>query len=256
MPTPIITPDLNWLRSTPVAHRGLHDAAKGIPENTCLAFEHAIAQGYGVELDVQWLGDDTPVVFHDDSLDRMTKCYGPLADYTWSQLKDVTIGGSKETLPLLSQVLDLINGRAPILIELKLNHVRRVKAKVDQVVSLLKDYAGPVAIQSFNPLVGQYLKRTHPHIIRGSLRTQYLPYQAGCGYAPHIAWSIVAMHALKIEAAHYLAWDAKFLYPLLARNVREFRDQPLLSWTVTSPEDTKRLKDMGVDNIIFEAFAP
>ncbi|HIT62490.1 MAG TPA: glycerophosphodiester phosphodiesterase, partial [Candidatus Caccovivens faecavium] len=137
----------SWLVETPIAHRGLHD--KVSPENSLSAFEKAVENGYAIELDVQLLADDTVVVFHDESLSRMTGNDGYIKFLNKEDLKVLKLGNSKEHIPTFEEVLKLVNGRTPLLIEIK-NQFKVGKLE-QKVIALLKDYKGEYAVQSFNP---------------------------------------------------------------------------------------------------------
>ena len=110
---------LAWLTRLPLAHRGLHDAAAGVIENTASAFSAAIAHNYAIECDVQLAADGSAVVFHDETLDRLTDASGLLADRTAAELKRIRIKDSRDRLPTLAEVLAQVNGRVGLVIELK-----------------------------------------------------------------------------------------------------------------------------------------
>ena len=141
----------SWLVCQPIAHRGLHD--KEIPENSLPAFENAINNGYAIELDVQMIADGTLVVFHDESLSRVTNNDGYLKFLNKSDLEILTLKGSKEKIPTFEETLKFINGRTPILIEIK--NKSKVGDLEKKVIELLKDYKGEYAVESFNPYVLQ-----------------------------------------------------------------------------------------------------
>jgi glycerophosphoryl diester phosphodiesterase len=105
--------------SAPIAHRALHDAEQGVPENSRGAVQRAVRAGYGIEIDVHLSADGRAVVFHDDTLDRLTHTTGPVAKRTARELSDLVLKGSDERIPMLSDVLELVDGQVPILIEIK-----------------------------------------------------------------------------------------------------------------------------------------
>ena len=143
--------------AVPIAHRGLHDRAAGVVENSRAAFAAAIAAGYGIEMDIQRSADGEAVVFHDDEMPRLTGLPGLVHDYTVAQLSATPLLDGGETVPTLAEVLALVAGRAPLLIEIKDQDgalgpgVGPLEARVAE---LLGGYAGPVALMSFNPLLG------------------------------------------------------------------------------------------------------
>ena len=137
----------SWLVETPIAHRGYW--GKNAPENSLSAFSKAIEKGYAIELDVQLLADNTVVVFHDESLARMTGNDGYLKYLNKEDLKALTLKGSKEKIPTLKEVLALVDGKVPLLIEIKNKH--KVGNLEQAVLEELKSYNGEFAVQSFNP---------------------------------------------------------------------------------------------------------
>lgn len=149
------------------AHRGLH--GDSTPENSLAAFESACRAGYGIELDVQLSSDGEVMVFHDYTLIRMTGKEGKLCDFTAEELQKISLGGTDQTIPRFSEVLALVNGRVPILVELKgedLNAELCPKA-----AALLKDYRGDYCIESFNPLLLRAMRKELPAAYYGQLYT-------------------------------------------------------------------------------------
>ncbi|SFH08388.1 Glycerophosphoryl diester phosphodiesterase [Palleronia marisminoris] len=133
----------------PFAHRGLHDRAVGVIENSSAAFDAAVEAGYGIELDVQMSRDGVPVVFHDDMLDRLTSRRGPVADLTAQELETVALDGSTDTILPLPYVLERIGGRVPVLVEIKDQGARDgFPAAVGHAIAAA---TGPIAVMSFNP---------------------------------------------------------------------------------------------------------
>ena len=235
----------SWLVEQPIAHRGFH--GKNVPENSLLAFSKAIEKGYAIELDVQLLSDNSVVVFHDESLARMTGNDGYLRFLSKKDLKSLTLKGSKETIPTLEEVLQLVDGKVPLLIEIKNKH--KVGALEQAVIDLLKNYQGEYAVQSFNPYSLAYFKQHAPNILRGQLS----------GYFKHekISWFkkflLKHMHFnKKISCPNFISYEAA---TLPNRFVRKFKDLPLLAWSVKSKEEYLKIVKY-CDNIIFEKFEP
>lgn len=148
-----------------IAHRGIYDN-KLVPENSILAFEKAINKKEMIELDVHLTKDNYVVVFHDDTLDRMTNKKGNIKDYTLEELNSIKlVGGS--TIPTLSEVLKLTQGKVPLLIELKIDQKNYKLEK--EVIKLLDNYKGEFAIQSFRPSTIIYFRIFRNNYIRGLL---------------------------------------------------------------------------------------
>jgi glycerophosphoryl diester phosphodiesterase len=136
-----------WLRSRPVAHRGLHDAAR--PENSLAAFEASAQAGHPIELDVHLTADGHAVVFHDDDLPRMTGRPGRVADATLAELRALPLLDTDERIPSLDDVLALVHGRVPVLVELK---ARAPYGPLEQAVrDRLRRRPGAYAVQSLDP---------------------------------------------------------------------------------------------------------
>lgn len=160
---------LEALFAKPFAHRGLHGA--GIIENSRAAFRAAIQAGHGIELDVQATGDGEAIVFHDYDLGRLTDSEGTLAEMSAAELVEIPLKGEREGLPTLTEILTLIDGRAPLLIEVK-SPGRRVGTLSGAVARALGSYIGPVAVMSFNPGVPRWFARHRPDVLRGLVVTE------------------------------------------------------------------------------------
>ena len=235
----------SWLVETPIAHRGLHD--KVSPENSLSAFSKAIEKGYAIELDVQLLSDDTVVVFHDESLSRMTGNDGYIKFLNKEDLKVLKLAGSKEHIPTFEEVLKLVDGRTPLLIEIK-NQFKVGKLE-QKVIDMLKNYKGEFAIQSFNPFSLQYFKNHAPNFLRGQL--------SGYFKGEKLAW--IKKFLLKRMTFNKSTSEPNFISygasTLPNRFVRKFKKLPLLAWTVRSKEEYLKVIKY-CDNIIFENFIP
>lgn len=234
-----------WLVETPIAHRGYHD--KNIPENSLGAFAKAIEKGYAIELDVQLLSDNTVVVFHDDSLARMTGNDGYTKFLSKQDLKALRLKDSKETIPTLEEVLKFVDGKVPLLIEIKNKH--KVGQLEQSVIDILKGYAGEFAVHSFNPFSLGYFRTHAPQILRGQL--------SGYFKKDKITW--INKHLLKrlrfnkkVSQPDFISYEAAYLPN---RFVKKHRNLPLLAWTVRSKEEYLEVVK-HCDNIIFEKFDP
>lgn len=234
-----------WLVETPIAHRGYH--SKTAPENSMAAFAAAIEKGYAIELDVHLLADNTVAVFHDDSLARMTGNDGYLKYLSKEDLKALHLAGTKETIPTLSEVLAFVDGRVPILIEIKNQH--KVGKLEQAVINLMKNYKGEFAVQSFNPYSLAYFKKHAPNFLRGQL--------SGSFKGAKLAWIkrfLLKRMRLnkKVSEPHFIAYESG---ALPNRFVRKYKNLPLLAWPVGSKTEYLRVVK-HCDNIIFEKFEP
>ena len=163
--------NLQFLRKNPIAHRGLWDMDKGIPENSIPSFEKAIEKKYPIELDVHLLEDGKVVVFHDDDLSRMTGVKKKIKDCTYEEIEKLRLKGTQYKIPLLSDVLDLVDGRVALLIELKYD--RKVGETEAALMQVLRGYRGMYAIQNFSPRSLIWFKKNYPEVPRGQLASNF-----------------------------------------------------------------------------------
>lgn len=164
-------PDASPFLNCCFAHRGLHDMAMGIPENSLSAFQRAVEAGYGIELDVQLSSDGIPVVFHDAALSRMCAIDRRVSSLTFEQLSSYRLADTEERIPSFSEVLSLIDGRVPLLVEIKMDHLDfKIPSAIDKQLSA---YSGDYCIESFHPLALWWYRKHRPHILRGQLSTHF-----------------------------------------------------------------------------------
>ncbi|MEL3892567.1 glycerophosphodiester phosphodiesterase [Ferrovibrio sp. MS7] len=237
-----------WLLKTPVAHRGLHDIAKGVPENSRLAFQHAIDNGYAIELDVRITGDGQVVVFHDAVLDRLCGKSGRVSEMSLAALKRETILGTTETVPSLNDVLDLVQGRVPLLVEIKKDNADPAGALEQAVANMLRHYPGPVAVQSFSPRTVAWFRDHAPQFVRGQIACALAEMGKNLNWYQKLGlrWMLNRFHGEPM----FLAYDVNDLpAPLTARY--RAHNLPVISWTVRSKEQRARAA-AHADNIIFE----
>lgn len=155
------------------AHRGLFNNKSTAPENSINAFKLAIENNYGIELDVRLTKDKIPVVVHDENLKRVANISKNIIDMTFEELNKVTLFNSNETIPTLSQVLKLIDGKLPVIVEIKLDQGYNTEI-CDFVSPILDSYKGEYVVESFNPMVVLWYKKNRPFVIRGQLSTNHL----------------------------------------------------------------------------------
>ena len=152
------------------AHRGLYKPDKTVAENSLTAFKAAADNGYGMELDVQLSSDEQVVVFHDDSLNRVCGVDADVDDRTWAELQELGLSGTDEHMPLLSDVFAAVDGRTPIIIELKGG--RRNELLCQKTLDLIDRYSGPICVESFEPMIVRWFRLHAPDILRGQLSSQ------------------------------------------------------------------------------------
>ena len=247
--------DLGWLTRQPYAHRGLHDAAAGTPENSLSALSAAVAGGYGIEIDVQAAVDGTPMVFHDETLHRMTGREGDIAALSAAELRAVRLKGSEDGIPTLAEALDCVAGRTPMLIEIK-HHGDSDGTLEAAVLETVRDYAGPFALMSFEPSALMHLRRLAPDVPRGLVSEAYWLRP----FWPHVSGferlrRRLMLHAIR-TAPHFIAYHWRDLRNPFLRLALRVRPRPLLSWTVRKPEESEIARGRRADQIIFEDFRP
>jgi glycerophosphoryl diester phosphodiesterase len=247
-------PGLDWLTARPVAHRGLHDAAAGVIENTASAFKAAIAGNYAIECDVQISADGEAMVHHDAILGRLTEGEGRLADTTAASLMRVPFKATADRIISLGDLCDLVAGRVPLVVEIKSDFDSEPRLP-PRVADVLKNYAGPVAAMSFDPRQVATLRKIAPDLPRGIVAERRYDssywekltaaQKRGLGTLLHAfsSWpDFVAYRVQDLPAAAPLA--AHWLF-----------GRPLLTWTVRTPEDRARA-GRWASQMIFEGFRP
>jgi glycerophosphoryl diester phosphodiesterase len=222
-------PAPDWLIAWEYAHRGLHEV--GVPENSRAAAQGAIAAGMGIECDIQMSRDNVPLVFHDWELDRLTSERGKVAARAADDLCRIALQDTAETVWRLCDLLDLVAGRVPILVEVKAQPHLAVAEPCIAIAKALAGYAGPLAVMSFDLRVGEWFARNAPEVVRGLVITDTLDH----GYRQ--AWR--APHAIERARPDFLASDVRDIPNALATLWRE-SGRALLTWTVRSPETRER----------------
>lgn len=241
-------PGLDWLTARPVAHRGLHDAANGVVENTPQAFAAAMAGNYAIECDLQLAADGEAMVFHDDTLDRLTDAVGPLSSRKSDELKSVAFRNSADRMIALPELCDLVAGRVTLVIELK-SHYDGDTRLAARACEILQHYAGPVAAMSFDPVMVSALRAFAPGLPRGLVAENKSASESGSGGA----WSYLR-EALR-SRPHFLAWSVRDLPAAAPLFGRFALGLPLLTWTVRTEEQRKTARRYA-SQMIFEGFRP
>ena len=234
-----------WIATQPMAHRGLHNET--IPENSIPAFLNAAQNGYAIELDVRSLKDGTIVVFHDETLGRMTGKDGYLANLNYEDIADIRLNKSKEKIPTFKEVLDAIDGKTPILIEIK--NMGKVGELEKELYRLLKDYKGEYAVESFNPFSLEWFKINAPHIKRGQLSS--FMKGSDLGFFKKFMFKRMKYNK-KVSDPNFIAYKCE---DLPNPYVKKYKHLPLIAWVVRTEEELERIKKY-CDNYIFENITP
>ena len=238
----------------PLAHRALHDRAAGRPENSRAAVRAAVAAGYGIEIDVQLSADGQAMVFHDEELDRLTAEHGPITARTAAELGRIGLRDAEDGIPTLPEVLALIDGRVPLLIEIKDQTLTmsetdgRLEAST---AAALDSYTGPVAVMSFNPHSVARMARLAPQVPRGLTTSAYDPED----WAPLPEDTCTRLRGIPDydrTGASFLSHEAA---DLARPRVAELKAQgaAILCWTIRSPEAEDRARQVA-QNITFEGY--
>ncbi|MGO4717029.1 glycerophosphodiester phosphodiesterase [Bradyrhizobium sp. 2TAF24] len=244
----------DWLTARPVAHRGLHDRARGIIENMPAAAAAAAARGFAIEVDIQLSADGEAMVHHDAALGRLTEGTGKLADLTAAQLKAVAFRDTTDRMMTLSDLCTLVAGRVPLVIEVKSAFTgdRRLVRRMAQV---LAEYSGPAVAMSFDPDQVLAVREIAPSLPRGIVaqRSYDDDYWQHLPLAQRNAM-LGLRHGFHTQP-HFVAYWIEQLpapAPWIARNVFGC---PLLTWTVRTTEQRQRAA-RHADQMIFEGFVP
>ena len=229
------------------AHRGLYDNHSGVPENSLAAFRRAAEKGYGVELDVQVTSDGQVIVFHDDDLDRMCGVPGKIWDRSLAQLRQLHLLDTSETIPLFTEVLEVLRqGTGPLIVELKSGP--RNRELCEKTKAILDRYPGTFCVESFDPRIVLWFRRNAPEIIRGQL-AQPAEYYAG-HLSPRTAKWLSCCRFSVLNRPDFIAYKTG---PRPAGVLRQCRKGVMLvAWT--SHDAEKDAKEN--DSVIFESCDP
>ncbi len=243
-------PGMEKLNGHHYAHRGLH--GQGKPENSMAAFAAALNKGYGIELDVHLTKDGQLAVIHDHELDRCTGCSGKVEDMTLAQLQQCRLEGTQEIIPTLSQVLQLFDGKAPLIIELKADGENHAQL-TDRVMEEMKNYSGVYCIESFDPRCLKQLKKNYPQVIRGQLSDNYMKSKPKFPWYLRLVMTyLLGNFMFRPDFIAYKFADRKNLSIFLARKLWKM---PGVAWTIQTPEELETAASEGWIPI-FEGFEP
>ena len=245
---------LDWLTARPIAHRGLHNAAADVIENTASAFSAAIAGNYGIETDLQISADGEAMVHHDDALGRLTEGSGQLADMTAAEIKKVRFQRSADRILILGELCELVGGRATLALELK-SHFDGDRRLVQRCADVLAKYAGPVAVMSFDPALIEAVRAIAPGLPRGIVAERHYAHHEWDRFPRSEKRRMAFLLHGNRTRPHFIAYAVRDLptaAPLIARAIFGL---PLLTWTVRNADDRRRAMRWA-DQIIFEGWRP
>ena len=243
-----------WLTARPIAHRGLHDRAQGLIENTCGAARAAIARDYAIECDVGLTSDEELIVFHDDRLDRLTHGTGDIADHSLAEIKALKLRDTEERIPTLQDFLELIADQVPLGLEIK----SRFDGETDivrQIAASLRSYAGRVAIKSFDPELVIATRALMPDRPRGFIGESVYDDPEWDFLNAEQKRRLIAMSDFETMAPDFLSWYIKDLDQPIVQMARHSLGLPVMSWTIRTPENREKAKEFA-DQMVFEGFQP
>lgn len=233
------------------AHRGLHDKAQGIPENSLTAFRRAVDHGFGAELDIHLLKDGSLAVFHDSSLQRICGVEGKIEDLTAQDLKKYHLLGTEETIPLFTDVLALFADKTPLIVELKVVD-DNAAALTDAAMAVLRNWNGTYCVESFHPAAIRHMKQHYPDVIRGQLSENFFHNRKMSIPTAFLATFLLTTAFTRPDFIAYSYRDRKNISLRLMRKLYGVHE---VGWTIRDPSVMAQLEQDGVTPI-FENFIP
>lgn len=245
----------DWLVGRPIAHRGLHDRAAGVIENSLSAARAAIAGGFAIECDVQLTADGEAVVFHDFALDRLTAAAGPVVARRAADLGAVPLSGSAgDRVPTLGAFLTLVAGRVPVVCEVKSPFEGDMRL-ADRVAAVAAGYAGPLAVKSFDPAVLAHLRRRDLPNPLGIVAEAAYDDAEWAALTPGLRTDLATLAHVGETRPDFLSWRVHDLPHAAPALFRFALDRPVMSWTVRTPDQRQRAARWA-DQMVFEGFVP
>lgn len=250
MPRVFNRPDTNLFRKVYFAHRGLHDNDSEAPENSMAAFRKAVEAGFGMEMDVHVTKDGIPVVFHDFTLERICGENIEIEECSYEELRQFTLCRSRERIPRFEDVLNMVNGRVPLIVEIKSEKVDVAFCGV--IDKLLRAYSGEYCIESFNPMVLWWFRRHHNGVVRGQLSSNF---RKDGGYT-HVMYFFMEHLLLNfLTKPDFIAYNYKFYREPGRKICRGLYHRPAVAWTIQSQRDLEAMC-RKFDIFIFDSFCP
>ena len=241
-------PGWEALEGVRFAHRGLHDPALGIPENSMAAFRRAVEHGFGAE------ADGSRAVVHDSSLKRVCGVDVCVEDLTAGDLGRYPLMGTGETIPLFQDVLALFEGKTPLVIELKVER-GNANALTDAVMAALEGWNGTYCVESFHPAALLRLKEKHPHVLRGQLSQDFLRDSEVGSLSLPTRFLLTNLLTTAFTKPDFIAYNWKDRDNVSLRLMKALYGVHEVDWTVRDPSVMEKLDGAGVTSI-FEGFVP
>lgn len=236
---------------TMIAHRGLFDNESEAPENSLAAFRKAVDQGFGIELDVQLTKDGQLVVFHDFDLKRMCGIHKKLTELTYAETQQYVLKNSVEKIPLFSDVLKLVDGKVPLVVEIKVGF--DYKATTEAAAEMLSHYKGIYCMECFNPLSLVWYRKNYPEILRGQLSMDFSQSE---DKMPQIVRFFLTNLLLNFCAKpDFISYNHKDRHIRGFRMCRKLFGVKTAAWTIKNQAELEAARDM-FDMFIFDSFLP
>lgn len=250
MPGMTRKPDTEVLKHWLYAHRGLHDNASDAPENSLKAFQRAVDAGFGMELDIQLTKDRIPVVFHDFTLKRICGVEGRVPDYTYEELQQFTLCKSTERIPKFEDVLKLVDGKVPLIVEFKIEFKDLSLCPI--AAEMLQNYKGLYCMESFNPLCLYWYRRHHGEVVRGQLSDGFLREGEYTGILHFVLQNLLTNFLTKPD---FIAYNHKYADVFSRRLCRGLYHNLAVAWTIKNEEQLREARQ-NFDVFIFDSFFP
>ena len=231
------------------AHRGFHDNNSDAPENSAKAMKLAVEKGYGIELDVQLTKDEKVVVFHDATLKRVCGVDAPVNSMTYEELQQLRLLDSDEKIPLFSEVLKIIDGKVPLIMEVKMVNT---KTRVCELANKeLETYKGIYCMESFHPFAVQWYKKNRPDVVRGQLSANFKKEGQKEGFQE---WLVHMLLTNVLARPDFVAYSHKSANNISRRLTRRY-GATAVAWTIRSQAELDKNRKK-FDLFIFEGFVP
>ena len=241
-------PDVSVLKGVHYAHRGLHDNHSDAPENSMKAFKKAVDAGYGIEMDIQLTKDKIPVVFHDETLNRMCGVEGKVWEFTFEELQKLTLAESEERIPKFEDVLALVGGKVPLIVEYKLDVPSTEVCEIAD--PMLQAYNGIYCIESFHPFAVKWYREHRPEVIRGQLSQDFSKQEKYKG--KFIYWLLSNLLTNVLTRPDFIAYNHKDA-DMFSRKVCSLMGALPVAYTIKSQEEYEKAKDQ-FELFIFDSF--
>ena len=243
-----------WLTARPIAHRGLHDAATGIVENTPAAASAAMAHGFAIECDVQLSRDGEAMVFHDFALDRLVQGQGDVASRDASALQALPFKAGTDRMVTLGDYLALIAGQVPLICEIKSRFDGNMRL-ASRTLAVVAAQGHPVALKSFDPAVIAHLRAAKARVPLGIVAEAHYCHPEWAGLSAALKLSLANLLHYDTTRPDFLSYHVNDLPHAVPFLCRKGLGMPVMSWTVRTAAQ-RQLAAQWADQMVFEGFAP